>query len=350
MMKIFIAIDHLKEGGAERVASILINSLCKSHEIFVVVVDKQINYPLTDSCNIRCITSGKNYILRKISRFLNYRKLIAKEKPNVIISLGNFMSIYTIFSCIGIKNIKVISSERTDPTKEPTGRLSRVLRNFAYKNSDVLVCQTHWVAEYFAKNIKTNFAVIPNPITPHLPIWSGQKSHVVMTACRLVPQKNLSMLLKAFAKLNNYYPESLLEIYGDGEERSNLEKLAVKLNIENQVMFCGFNSNIHEKMKNSLMYVSSSNYEGISNSMLEALAIGVPTICTDCPVGGARQFIQSGQNGMLVKVGDVNGLFMAMKRLYEEKNIASEFSKNSQRIREKLNPDVIAKKWINLVG
>ena len=117
----------------------------------------------------------------------------------------------------------------------------------------------------------------------------------------------------------------------------------------NHITMPGFSKEIHKAMVHSYMYVSSSDYEGISNSMLEALGIGIPTICTDCPVGGANMFINNGGNGLLVPVGDDEALFQAMRRMIEDKEFAMKCSQNSKLINEKIKIDHIAEQWINLI-
>ena len=109
--------------------------------------------------------------------------------------------------------------------------------------------------------------------------------------------------------------------------------------------FHGFSSEIHKIMAESAIYVSSSDYEGISNSMLEALAIGIPAVCTDCPVGGARMYIRDGENGYLIPVGDADVMADRMLALMEDKKLGESFSKESVKIREELTDDRIFGMW-----
>ena len=97
------------------------------------------------------------------------------------------------------------------------------------------------------------------------------------------------------------------------------------------------------------MFVSSSDYEGLSNSMLEAMAIGLPTVCTDCPVGGARMVIRDGENGLLVPVGDREALAAAMCRVADDRALAETLSQNGRTLREKLSIGVIADEWERLI-
>lgn len=350
-MKVFVVIDHFKAGGAERVAANLANTLCKKHEVWAIVsFDEVINYPLDrEHMHYYVLKTVGGKATRKLSKLLDYRKLVREVHPDVIITLGSWMATYTAFAVKGQhRGIKVISSERTDPSKEPASKIERWLRDLSYSEADVLVCQTPWVVGYFKKKMDTECVVIPNPITPNLPIWHGSESNTIITACRLTAQKNIPMLLKAYSKLVKEHFESRLVIYGEGELRSKLQSLVKALGIAENVTMPGFTKNLPEIMSQSLMYVSSSDYEGISNSMLEALGVGIPTICTDCPVGGAGMFINSGENGILINVGDEDGLYRAMKRMYEDRNFGFKCSRNSRSINDILRSDIITKEWIDL--
>ena len=127
--------------------------------------------------------------------------------------------------------------------------------------------------------------------------------------------------------------------------RSCLVRYAEQLGISEAVKFHGFSSEIHKIMAESAIYVSSSDYEGISNSMLEALAIGIPAVCTDCPVGGARMYIRDGENGYLIPVGDADVMADRMLALMEDKKLGESFSKESVKIREELTDDRIFGMW-----
>ena len=95
-------------------------------------------------------------------------------------------------------------------------------------------------------------------------------------------------------------------------------------------------------------YVSSSDYEGMSNSMLEALAMGIPAVCTDCPIGGARTVINDKQNGLLVPTGNAEALYQAMKFIVENPEAAKEMGISASKLRNKLNIHDIANEWTKL--
>lgn len=107
-------------------------------------------------------------------------------------------------------------------------------------------------------------------------------------------------------------------------------------------------ADVHERVIKSSMFVSSSDYEGLSNSMLEAMAIGLPTICTDCPCGGARMIIKNGENGLIVPAGDRVALTEAMKKIAMDQQLSRHLSREAQKIRTELSLDNIAERWESL--
>ena len=167
-----------------------------------------------------------------------------------------------------------------------------------------------------------------------------------MNFCRIEPQKNLKLLINAFAKVLSEFPEYTLDIYGEGSEKETLKEYVKKLGIDEKVIFHNFSVNIHQEILKAAVFVSSSDFEGISNSMLEAMAIGIPTICTDCPPGGARATIRNEENGILVPVGSVEELTTAIKKVLSSEELMKKLSINSSKIKEELNVKNIAEKWL----
>ena len=97
------------------------------------------------------------------------------------------------------------------------------------------------------------------------------------------------------------------------------------------------------------MYVNSSDHEGISNAMLESMAIGLPVVCTDCPCGGARMIIKNEQNGMLVPVNDKDALRKAMEKVISDNTLRKNISKEASKLKDELNQEKIVGKWKELI-
>lgn len=351
--RIAFIIGVLSNGGAERVISILAKALCDiGYEVSVVTIygDKN-DYLLDERIKIYPIChSYNNKVLRVFEIIHRTRKLIKRINPDVIVSFVAIINIYTILSSAFLKN-KLIVSERNDPYQNPENSYIRRLRDFLYKFSDGFVFQTNDARKYFNKTIQDKGTIIPNPIKTELPVWNDSvESKTIITACRLSRQKNLPMLIQAFAEVKKIFPEYKLKIFGVGELREELLSLIEAVGLKDDVSLPGFSNNIHDEMANSSLFVLSSNYEGISNSMLEALAIGVPVISTDSPIGGARMFIKSGENGILTTVGEIEQLVEAMKEIISDKDFAIRLSLESRKIRNDLSQETIVNMWLDYIN
>lgn len=354
-MKITFLIETLSGGGAERMTSVLANSFYNyGYDVNIIIFNKSSNeYLVYDKIKKHYLNSKKSscIFLRVIRRIHEINKLIREIDSDVIISLSATVTNITLITWLLGNTKKVILSERNDPNKHPKSSFLKLIRRFLYKLADNVVFQTNEAKVYFLRSIQKKSIIIPNQIEEDLPEpYFGDRKHEIVNFCRLDSQKNLMMLIDAFGLLIKDYPDYSLLIYGKGPLESKLKEYAEKHIRNKKVYFKGYQKNIHNKILNSAMFVSSSEYEGISNSMLESLAIGLPTICTDCPVGGARMFIKSYENGLLVPVGDTNALYKAMKKVIEDKKLSEKLSKNAVKIREKLSADKVFKKWLELVN
>ena len=119
---------------------------------------------------------------------------------------------------------------------------------------------------------------------------------------------------------------------------------------KNKIHILPAQKDIHSIIKDYAMFVSSSDFEGMSNSMLEAMAIGLPTICTDCPAGGARAVIKDHENGILVPVNDVQAMANAMKEIAGDSELAEKLSLNGTKLREELSVNKIVNQWMEIIN
>ncbi len=353
MKKIVFVMDAMIANGAQRVMSLLVNKAAESgiEAILVLVSKNTIEYEISEKAKIIDLTpcfKGKGRIPALIARLKALRRLFKMEKPDVIVS---FLTVYNIYSVIMSRglNIPVIVSERADPNKMGS-RFKKRLRDFSYAKAEGMIFQTEYAKNAFKKKIRDKGVVIPNPVKDNLPI-SERKSpeKKIAAAGRLAEQKNYPMMLKAFSAFNKQYPEYELHIYGEGADKKSLEDLAKALGISEKVVFEGLVTDLHERIKNYSMYLLSSDFEGISNSLLEALAMGLPSVSTDCPVGGSRLLISDGENGLLTPVGDHESFAKAMCKIAASKEFADKLSENALKVREKYSSDLIIKEYLDYI-
>ena len=342
-MRIAILSHGASGGGSERVCTLIANSLVeKGYEVYFYAlhsdkreyyIDSRVKYVYGD-----CQGSKKS--IRFVKRTYKLRSFLKKEHIDAFISF-----IYDEgLAAYKNKKIKKIFSLRNDPNRIQKNK--KKLIESLYADADKVVFQTEDAKNFFDESISSHGVVIPNPILDNLPMWDrDDHKKEIIAAGRLSKQKNFPMLLRAFASFAKTHEDYNLVICGDGELLGELTKLSEELGISDKVTFPGHVEDLHERMVKSAIYVSSSDFEGLSNSMLEALAIGIPTICTDCPIGGAKAYINDGVNGFLVPVNDSEALSQKLSILADDDNMCKNFSSESQKVKDVLCTSAICNRW-----
>lgn len=349
--KVSFVITDMSSGGAERVMSLIANYFVEKNidiQILAIKSDKVI-YSLDDRICFKFLGVYKNNIFKFLARIYKIRK--ETRDSDVIISFLWHCNVYTILATL-FTNKKIIISERSDPKKEMRGkfRFFKWFRNLCYYAADKIVFQTEDARRYYRGSLYDKGIIIPNPISSNLPkVFRGQREKKLVAACRLTGQKNVSMMIKAFSNIYNEFPEYSLYIYGEGEEKKALEKIVEERKMSGAIKFLGFSNDIINEISKAKLFLTSSNFEGISNSMLEALAMGIPVVATDCPVGGAKQFIRSEINGELVPMEDIESFQIAIKKILLDDNYWIKLSNNAVNIREEISIKKIGDKWIDLL-
>ena len=398
--KVLMVLPHMVGGGAERVSAQIINEMNRRgiDTTFILTSDKkdevvrsdldentelillpEVMNPETTGEKLRYMPSrlisslfskfyeksGK-YVPAALARMslqwqyhreIKYIRQVMTDSPDtVVIAFLQPAIPIVLLAGLGLKN-RIILSERCDPNRLMKKRYGKKFIEKYYVNADVMVFQTEDAKKVYPDSVSKNGCVISNPIKAGLPkSYSGERNQTISTFCRISEQKNLPLLIDAFAMLHKEHPDYTLRIIGDAPNQEDKEVLqAVKaqiaeLKLGDCVKLEPFMKNVHEAVMKDAMYVSSSDYEGISNAMLEAMAIGMPVVCTDCPIGGAKATIKDGENGLLVPIKDAKALYLGMKRLIEDKALAKKVSSNASLLREELSLASITEKWIQLLG
>lgn len=246
--------------------------------------------------------------------------------------------------------VKTVFCERNNPVRPDIPKNVIKIRDRITRRCKAAVFQTEEERAYYTW-LKCPTAVIPNPLKESLPQpFEGQRRKEIVNFCRLSKQKNIPLLIDAFAMLLADHPDYRLRIYGRGDEKDALMALTKEKGLEQAVIFEDFAPDVHARIRDAAMYVCSSDFEGLSNSMLEALAIGLPCVCTDCEGGGARMMIENRKNGLLTPIRDTQALYQAMKEIIEDPDLAQRLSAEAVKIREQLSIENIADQWDTMIG
>lgn len=349
--KICFAITSITDNGVTRVVSILLDQIDYSKYDVSVLLTRKVPRKGVLNENARIIEVKEDIgsgVLGKVRNILELHHILKVEAFDVIVALGDYAAMYVLFGCFGVQAKKIVS-ERNDPNREPDKKAFRKLRDIVYKGTDVIVCQTYDAAEYFSNIVKRR-VVIYNPISDNLPIYvEKNKKKEIVNFCRIDKQKNLPLLIDAFSDFFKDHKEYELIIYGDGPEKNRIMEYINQSGVAENIHLHNFCQNVHEKIQSAAMFVSSSDFEGMSNSMIEAMGMGIPVICTDCPIGGAHEVIQTGKNGILVPVRNKNAMVNAMRQIADNPEFAKKLSKNAMELRITLSKEKICDLWWHLI-
>ncbi|HEY1025863.1 MAG TPA: glycosyltransferase family 4 protein [Sphingobacteriaceae bacterium] len=358
--KIFLIIPSLNKGGAERVISLLSNTLDeRGYEIILVLLNYTRNsYKLNKNVrivylNMRGPATGLfNRIYSATRRFFKLMSLVDKEKPKLIIS---FITSANMWGSIAgnLFNIPYIVSERSNPDKT-IGRLTTLMQKFIfilYRKANAVVLPSRGMLSGL-KNVNfrqlTNVVSITNPLT-EFKAFSEKKVHprqFVLAVGRLNWVKGYDRLIDAYSQVET---DRDLLIVGEGPERVRLQKQINGLGIGHKVFLAGAKDNIHDYYKQSDLFVLSSHYEGFPNVLIEAMSAGCPVIAVDCHFGPA-EIIRNEENGLLIPNDDTLMLAAAIDRLLKDDRLRTRMAVNARSVLKTNSIDSVVDRWEELIA
>lgn len=343
-MKITFITDTMHPGGSERVISVLANSFSSIYPVEIVCLRGNTSfYKLNNGITLTCLETecGDSWGKKFYWLFKNIKSdsLVIAFMVNVYIF---------VLAALFFRKVKIIVSERNDPTAHilPV----RIIRKLLIWRAQRLVVQTQDIANYFPRLLHQKIDIVYNPISENYEWRSGLtsvKEKVIVNIGRLSPQKNHKMLINAFSAVSAKYPEYQLHIYGEGEIQAETEAYIRAKGLEGKAILKGKSNKLGDILPKAEIFALSSDYEGMSNALIEAMYVGVPVITT--AVSGTKELIENGRNGLIVSVGDEKAFTDALMRLVDDEKLREKFSQEEVQIIEKVQPSIIFEKWNKIV-
>lgn len=350
-MKIYFHIASLGNGGAERVIANLSSEFAMhGHEVTIVTcVDLESEYKVNESVKRYKLfrdDDGKTF-LRHIKRIFRLRKMILKDNPDVIISFMADSNIRAIFATLFLQTKSIYSVRNVPEIEYGSSFWFTMITRFLFKCANGGVFQTQAAKEWFPKSIQKKSTIIYNPINNSFFKINRSPIPGKIIACgRLSKEKNHKMLISAFSHVVKIHPKCKLYIYGIGELHDELQRQIEVLNLLENVFLMGRTSCVEETLKEAEIFVLSSDFEGMPNALMEAMAVGVPCISTDCPCGGPRALLESGRNGVLVPVKDERAMTQAIIDLLDDKRRKMTYSENAKAATINFTQEKIYQQWL----
>lgn len=351
-MKITVIIPTLQKGGAERVAVRLMKAWAGAHDVQAILFDGVVEYPC-DQKIININVPASPNPLRKMTnlfrRALKIRTLLKSERPDLVIAFMESASMPAILS-----GMDVIASIRADP-RPLFHPFVRKIQGWMYRRPNVrkIICNSERMEELVTREYRVKrTGLIYNPIDadeiaahqnefePEIP------GPFIVAAGRFMDQKNFPMLIDAFGRSiasKKYY----LVLLGDGPLRPAFLRRIQEHGIGDRVFMPGSVANPFPYFHKAFCFVSTSNFEGFPNVLLESLACGTPVVATNCDFGPS-EMIQPGHNGYLIETGNVNQLVSKLDEICSDPESMIRMKPNC---RPSLSPYATAKiagQWLGL--
>lgn len=391
---ILIVIGNNKNGGIAKHAAMLANGFSDNNKDVCIIVTKEKNeqsfFDLKENVSvvstknanttarsnkaterkiafrirllktIICFMPKKSNIRRflafsvsKLRNSLSLKETLQRFSNPIIIALGLEYAIDIFYAAIDMK-CDILYASKTYAEGE-LWKLDKDVATILLKSFSCIVSQTDYTSDYFKKLGADNVRVIGNPLALSTPVYSGERSNRIVNFCRISREKRLDLLIKAFSVFHNEFFDYCIDIYGNIVSQEGKEHLTELLNLIDElsltdcVKIHNARKDIHEVVKDAAMFISTSDFEGLSNTMIEAMALGLPCICTDCDGGGAREYIEDGINGLLIHKDNESALIEAMKKFANDRAFAEKCGQNAAAVREKLEIKNIISQWQNVI-
>lgn len=355
-MKIAFHLNCLEHGGAERVVSNLSNQFFREGYEVLVATEWQGEVEFALDAGVRRIhvglspaDEGKGRLYKAAKRVKNLRKFIKKEQPDVLVAFARKAIYRSLFAAKGT-GCPVCVCVRTDPVGNYDSRMDQLLIRWLFPQAAGFVFQTNGQRDFFPEYTHAKSVVILNPIHQKYidEPTSVKREKVVVQSGRLVGCKNQAMLLDAFETVHGKHPDYCLKIYGhdtlDGTKEL-LERKIEENHAGDYVKLMGGSDRLEKDMKDAAVFAFSSDWEGLPNSLMEAMALRLPVVATDCPCGGPATVLTHKKNGLLVPVKDPQALAEGICYLIEHPGEAEKMAAEAGRIAGTANAQAVYAQW-----
>lgn len=351
MKNILFITSSLGFGGAAKMLTFVATELSnRGNKVGIVNLNRgyKTDHQQTFSQNIEVYQTTQKSKNKNISAVKEICSIAKQFEADVIIGFTTFPNMYA--KIVGsMCHIPSIISERGDPKRTIGKSLKDKISTFIINRSKGGVFQTEGAKQFYGKGLQKRGVVIPNPIfvkgeVPEID-YDNSEDSVVSVGRFDNEQKRYDIMLKAFKLFSEKHSEYKLKLYGQGPAEKDIKQWIEELGLQDKVFLMGLTKTPMQDMTKCGMFLITSDYEGISNSLLEAMAVGMPCVSTDHTPGGARLLIQHGENGLLAPMGDAEKLAECMCKFAEDKNFAKNCGIRAKEVLTRFASKKIIDQW-----
>ena len=362
-LRVLLFIHSLHGGGAERVAADLSAHWADMGREVMVVTQASADgdvYTLHPKVRREVLhTAGEGGGLRgiwsNVQRVRALRRVIKAFRPDIVLGMMTTASVLSVLACTGL-SCRVVATEHTHPPSQTLSGFWQRLRRLTYPRAARVVALTRGTAQWIEQHVPgSRLAVIPNPVhwplpkgEPMLAPPSGDGRKRLLAVGRLHADKGFDLLLQAYARLAPSHPDWDLVILGEGDERRALEAQVREAGLQDRVSLPGRAGNVGDWYQGADLYVLTSRFEGLSNTLLESMASGLAAVAFDCDTG-PREIVREGVDGVLVRPnGDVDALCRELDAVMGDAALRQRMAEAATAVRERFSAERVLGQWKEL--
>ena len=357
MKTLMIVTGGLGSGGLERISCFVANKFVeKGWKVVVLTLlqldsDKGAFQNLNDNVDVVYFNGDFEPSTNKIKAIKYWRKMIktsAKQyKPDSILSMTfKVGSMVCLFAPKYAR--KVTIREISDPKSKVRSQFVNKMTEIFCRKAKNIIFQTNWERSCFGKRIQSKGVVIPNPLSIKVENYGKHNEKRIFTLTRLtLEQKRQDILIKGFELFSKTHPDYTLEIYGRGEDEEKIKKLINESECKDKIVLNAPRPKIHDAVLNSRCFAITSDFEGMSNALLECYSLGIPCISSDWP--GVEDIITDGEDGLIYKRQDVEEFAKLLGKVADNDELCERLSKNSVARSDRFNQEDILNRYCEVI-
>ena len=357
MKTLLIVTGGLGSGGLERISCFVANKFVEKgwRVVIATLLSRETKESVFQLLNqdVVVIPFPKSYepVLHKKKAIPTWLKMISRITkeycPDSILAMTFKVGSLVSFAAPRYAK-RVVVREISDPKSKVRNQFVNWITEVMCRKCKGIIFQTNWERACYHKWIQRKGRVIPNPVSISLDSRGTYSKRRFFTLSRLlVNQKRQDVLISGFKNFHKSHPDYSLDIFGKGEDESLIRKMIEEAGAADYINIVPPVPNVHSIVKDYRGFVMTSDYEGMSNALLECYSLGIPCISSDWP--GVEDIVTHEFDGLLYRRQNIEELSECLKRLADDDKLCTKLAKNALKGAARFEQEMIITEYCEMI-